>query len=358
MIETAPDRPVLVNVQYLRAIAALIVAITHAATDVGRVHERELGYWIPGPFGVEIFFVISGFIICYANLGRTGIDAVRRFARGRFWRIVPFYWLCTTFYLAIAAAADGALNRGGLTPNYVAASYVFFPFPAADGRLSPVYALGWSLNFELFFYVLFALGMFVRPKFAVVGLTVAMIALALLRPLMPGQTALHFWTAPYVLEFLTGIWIAWAAKRYEWRAPSILFWPLTIALVIISAVVFNGTEPGVLWWSVSLATAFTIVGVFTRPAPDAFGVVGAIGNASFSLYLLHMFVIRGGVIALGITGVYWPYPLTWFALIAASCIVSLLSYRYMEQRFAQIIRADRIESKDQGHHASTILTKA
>lgn len=334
MVVSTPHRPVLVNVQYLRAIAALIVAVTHAAADVGSLHGLEIGYWIPGPFGVEIFFVISGFIICHANLGRTGLDAVKRFARGRFWRIAPFYWLCTTLYLVIAMVADRVLNRGALTPGYVAASYAFFPFPATDGRMSPAYALGWSLNFEVFFYTLFALGMFFHPRSALIGLTLTMVALALSHKYMPEQTALHFWTAPFVLEFLVGVWIAQAAKSFVWRASSAAFWPLTITLVIVSALAFNGTEPGVSWWSISLASALVIVGVFTRSAPDMFGAMAAIGNASYSLYLLHMFVIRGGVIALGRVDVPWPYLVTWAMLIAAACIISLLSHRYVERFFA------------------------
>lgn len=330
-----------VNIQYLRALAAIIVAFSHSAADVSRLHKIPINFPIPGPFGVEIFFVISGFIIFYANLDRVGSGEpqVLRFLKGRFWRIVPFYWLCTTLYLGIGLVGLGAINREVSSASHVIASYLFTPWPAPDGRIGPVYALGWSLNFEMFFYAFFALAMFMRPKWLLTTLTMLFVVLAVLHPLFPEPSALSFWSTAYILEFVIGMWLAFLSRRINRRAPAVAFWPIMMLLLAIASFYFQarhvaGHGEGVTLWSILFASALVSTGVFCRQAGDIAGIVGRIGDSSYSLYLLHMFVIRGGVIALGLAGVYWPYPLTMLGLVAVSCLVSWYSYRFVESWFA------------------------
>lgn len=225
LIPSQTSKSTVVNVQYLRALAAIIVAFSHSAADVARLHGTQVNFPIPGPFGVEIFFVISGFIICHANLDRAGQGGgqVLRFLNGRFWRIVPFYWLCTTLYLAIALLGVGALNRDSSSIPHVIASYAFFPWPAPDGRIGPVYALGWSLNFEIFFYAFFAAAMFLRPRWALAALTLFFLGLAALHPYFPEPGALAFWSSPYILEFVIGMWLSLLAPdRLAWTGLGVL----------------------------------------------------------------------------------------------------------------------------------------
>ncbi|QDX27470.1 acyltransferase [Sphingomonas suaedae] len=345
MVPSQTSKPTVINVQYLRALAAIIVAFSHSAADVARLHGVQVDFPLPGPFGVEIFFVISGFIICHANLDRAGQGGKRvlRFLNGRFWRIVPFYWLCTTLYLAIAMLAAGTVNRDSTSIAHVVASYAFLPWPAPDGRIGPVYALGWSLNFEMFFYAFFAGAMFLRPRWALAALTLVFVSLAALHPYFPEPGALAFWSAPYILEFVIGMWLSVLSRRIDWRGPGWAFWPVALAILAIAAAFFQarhvpGSGEGVTPWSILFASLLVAAGVFLRPANDVAGIFGRVGDSSYSLYLLHMFVIRAGVIALGITGVYWPYPLTMLALVAASCIVSWYSFRYIETWFAEQAR--------------------
>lgn len=341
MVPSQTSKSTVVNVQYLRALAAIIVAFSHSAADVARLHGVQVDFPLPGPFGVEIFFVISGFIICHANLDRAGQGGaqVLRFLNGRFWRIVPFYWLCTTLYLGVAMLAGGAVNRDSSSIAHIVASYGFLPWPAPDGRIGPVYALGWSLNFEMFFYAFFAAAMFLRPRWALTALTLFFLGLAALHPYFPEPGALAFWSSTYILEFVIGMWLSVLSRRIEWRGPSWAFWPVALATLAIAAAVFQarhaaGQGEGVTLWSILFASTLVAAGVFLRPAGDVARIFGRVGDSSYSLYLLHMFVIRAGVIVLGITGVYWPYPLTMLGLVAASCIVSWYSFRYVETWFA------------------------
>jgi peptidoglycan/LPS O-acetylase OafA/YrhL len=339
---------VLANVQYLRALAALIVAFSHAAADVARLHGVNVDIPLPGPFGVEVFFVISGFIICHSNLDRSGqgIKQVVRFLNGRFWRIVPFYWLCTTMYLGVAALAPNALNRKGISLAHMLASFSFIPYPGASGQISPVYSLGWSLNFEMFFYFMFAAATFLQPRSALAVLTIFFLGLSLIHPYAPDPGALAFWSDPHIVEFVIGMWLSVLSRRFSWRGPSWTFWPTTVIILAVAALIFQergvpNHGEGVTPWSMLFASSLVAAGVFLRPAGDFAGVLGNVGDSSYSLYLLHMFVMRAGVIALAITGVHWPHQFTMLGLVAASCVASWYSFLYVEKFFAKHAQTNR-----------------
>ena len=148
----------------LRGAAAVSVAFLHieqaAGAFVGRPGQSPWPWLraLPWEAGVDVFFVISGFVMAYSSavmFGRPG--AVRSFLARRVARVVPLYWLFTTATLAVAFAAPRLLNdpiSGGWPA--VVASYLFVPWPRQDGAMQPLFRLGWTLNYEMLFYALFA----------------------------------------------------------------------------------------------------------------------------------------------------------------------------------------------------------
>src|SRR3954453_23077189 len=151
----------------------------------------------PWAAGVDVFFVISGFIMVHASARLFGApDGGRIFLARRVARIVPIYWAVTTLYLAIALAGPEFLNREFLDWPYVVASYLFVPVTRPDGLVQPLYGLGWTLNYELFFYASFAVALAVGPsrRHAVLGLGAVFAGLVLTgRALAPLPQPLGFW---------------------------------------------------------------------------------------------------------------------------------------------------------------------
>lgn len=320
--------------QGLRAIAAGLVVFSHALNtyservDAGAVPEARLAL---GELGVKIFFCISGYIICVAGmklLEGTRAD-VSYFLRRRLIRIVPIYWIATTVYAGKLILEGDAPSWG----DYVL-SLFFVPYANDEGLMRPVLGQGWTLNFEMVFYLLFAACLFLRGIGRYVVLTVALGALVAARPLgvvsesdhlVPN--ALYLLTEPYLLYFLGGIWLAigfgWLRDRPV-TAPAPSAPRLSVLLVAILAVlgVFVSTaEAGLLpsanevfvdLWICLLLVAIGAVparaGSWTsRSADSSFRaiLVGA-GDGSYSTYLTHGFLVGPAGRVLAATGMTMP----------------------------------------------------
>jgi exopolysaccharide production protein ExoZ len=331
----------LLSVQILRAVAALAVAAHHVQLDFAT--RMGLPAALPdlnlGAAGVDVFFVISGFVMVYASeslFDRT--DGPRRFWTRRLIRIVPLYWAVTSLYLVLTVLLpDMAASR--YSPELIAASYLFYPYPRADGIMQPVAGLGWTLNYEMFFYLVFGLSLALRRAAAVAAVGGALVLATLLGwaagPL-PG--ALGFWSDPIILEFVFGMLLA-LALRAGWRlkpATAVFLMGaglLALALALPMRMV-TGLPRGLAWGiPVAIFVAGAVLGDFKRFESALARSLSAIGDASYSLYLLHPFVIRffrelwsHGLI----DAAAWPW--TYAALVIAGAIAAaLVSYRLFER---------------------------
>ncbi len=129
--------------------------------------------WSLGGMGVATFFVISGFIMVYTTrdkFGRSG--AGLEFIKKRIIRIVPLYYITTILVVILTAL----VNKTSILPSpaELVSSIAFVPYKNPTGEVVPLYALGWTLEYEMFFYVIFAAAMRFR---LVVGLPIIIIAL-------------------------------------------------------------------------------------------------------------------------------------------------------------------------------------
>ncbi len=309
------------NIQVLRALAAFLVVIGHS------VHETELMSarlgLPPAPFsavnwgfGVDIFFVISGFIMVYTSVdlfGRPG--AWRIFLTRRLTRIVPLYWFLTTALLIGALVAPQLLNVPIGDWQHVVASYLFIPSLRVPGEIRPVMALGWTLNMEMFFYVLFAGALAFPFRQGMAALTLAIVVFALIGLVFqPEQVQLAFWSQSIVLEFLFGCLLAVAfLKGAHLTTPvAILLGIVGFAgIVNIPGLDGDGALPDGLRWG--LPALLVVAAAALSPASSARVVVwlAALGDASYSLYLAHPFILR-------------PFRNVWLALVGNS--VSLTVY--------------------------------
>src|SRR5215208_5827615 len=142
------------TVQALRAIAALLVVAYHAFDMWGlRTNHTASAYsWINGAAGVDIFFIISGFVMVISS---RRIDsqpgAWWTFIKHRIVRIVPLYWLLTTAKLLLVLFFSDLALRSSLEFDYVARSYLFFPVVDGAGHFRPLLPVGWTLTYEFLF---------------------------------------------------------------------------------------------------------------------------------------------------------------------------------------------------------------
>lgn len=325
----------LLSIQYLRGIAALMVVVFHAFPQMERMGYD--GY--PFPFlaaGVEIFFVISGFIMWHT----AGFDLQRsagEFVQRRLTRIVPLYWIMSAITLAILLSAPKLLQSTTFDPGHVAASFLFLPAAhPVSGEYFPLLSVGWTLNFEMAFYALFALAMLVASSVwaraaIVLGVLVGLAVLgAIFRP--AGVTA--FYTDPILLEFVFGIVLGIAYRRGLLSSPS-LGWAMIIigvfALVLLP--IYLKEWPRLLRYGVP--SALIVAGALClRTTGVSLWERGLhkIGDASYSLYLSHFMVMSA-------VGQIWrkaglsdlPYPV-FITFSVGVCLVAGFATYYAIER--------------------------
>ena len=280
----SPENKEILGVQYLRGIAAMLVVMHHLYFK-----DTQLG-----PFGVQIFFVISGFVMWYTTV-KSHMSAVT-FWRRRLVRIVPLYWIFLSTLLVIALLAPQYLKTTAIRPEAVIQSFLFIPhFHTVQTELiAPILIPGWSLNYEMFFYLLFGAALFLRSDALRVTIVVLLLwSLVLIGGLLnPKQPITATYTSPALLLFLDGIGLAIAYNASNVRTAL-----LGMLLICVDAVMRSTRVPdfglsgslGALLPVTIVAATIAVEGLLKRiPNP----ALHAIGNASYSIYLSHLFFLR------------------------------------------------------------------
>ena len=284
------------NIQALRGLAALSVVVFHARDEVDGVGiATRLPTFLGGAFGVDLFFVVSGLVMVYASAPLFGsARSALPFMAKRLARIVPLYWTVTALFLLLdPAEARGALGRGAFD-RFVALSLAFVPYaaPFNDGR-DPVYPLGWTLDYEMAFYLCFALVLALPRRRAVSTLVLGFASLVAVNLLVTLPGWLSYLGATNILEFAAGLVIAEMALS-GWRMPraaALALVAAALAAVLAAAPLSDawwGTWRGIVWG----VPAAGIVGAAALcPPAVATGPLRRwlerLGDASYALYLVH-----------------------------------------------------------------------
>ena len=257
------------SIQVLRGIAACAVVVLHAYPEP-HAPTGNAGY---GAAGVDLFFVISGFIMAQVAQERTP----GQFLRDRLWRIYPLWWIAVLPWLFM-------VPRG---PTFVMSSLSLWPI-YAGGYYVPVLKVGWTLSFELLFYLGMTLAIARRA-----AIPLACYGLFLLGALTTASPLLHFIGSPMALEFLIGVMVARLPRR-AWLATLI---PLGLALFAFSFPGLGDVEAslGPQWalrraieWG--MPAALIVWGALSLEPwlrGRAFDLPVAAGDASYSIYLFH-----------------------------------------------------------------------
>lgn len=321
-------REKLIGVQYLRAIAALIVAYFHLTQQVPAytrvlatdaiISTRKFSA------GVLVFFVISGFVMYVSGIG----SPPAKFFRRRLVRIVPLYWTLTLAVIGLALV-PGFLHHSALSLRHVLESLLFIP-----GQ-TPILDPGWSLNFEMFFYALFALALFAPLRWRLTALLLTLGALVSMASLVPGnEPILSAYTSPLLILFGAGLAIGWL-YRTGFRLP---VW-IACGMLIVGFYALVG-EP--MHGFVRRDVAPIII-VFSTVSLDATNTIPSwpwllmLGDASYSLYLVHPF-------AFDIASKVWHgqnVPAFALSAMILALAMALLSYLFIEKTALRVLQPQR-----------------
>jgi exopolysaccharide production protein ExoZ len=295
------------NIELLRFVAALAVVYFHAVGTLRAGGFSEIGsnsFTELGAAGVDIFFVISGFVI-FLSLTRKSRTPLE-FARDRLIRLVPAYWILTISQLGILASV--AIYRGAeLSFSFAWTIQSLFFLSQPLGNALPVISQGWSLEIEMLFYLLVAVGLVIKNS-----------AANILFPAVALVSLVGFGLVPdLAVEFIFGGLLGFLYTRMKFPAlvaagAGVLGIGLFIAPVLLGAV----DAPRWITWGIpSMLIVFSAINL-----PQLrWKLLPTLGAASYPVYLLHMMVIN---VVSPITSAFGTSTAFFFFALASCLIVS------------------------------------
>ncbi|TLI63276.1 acyltransferase [Escherichia sp. E1130] len=345
------------SIQILRGLAALSVVLFHyrfylVPDGADRTIPDQLFGW--GAIGVDLFFVISGFIMVYVTHDKApGLKSSINFVVNRLTRIIPAYYIILLFAF-LTSGAMSTFHYSDKTANLLSA-LTFHPYLTDPAPLyidsNSMYNIRWTLNYELYFYLAFSICLLFKNRFIALGLWF-LTPLAVVYFLMPELTfstggynfhsvSARFLTNPIILEFGIGVLAGYAYialnKKIKIKSCILSF----VCLVLIAAGIINHKLGG--YSLLSALSFFFLVLLFAlqndyilKFTPQFFIVLG---NISFSWYLLHnplaYFISR---YIEKITPGIMHNTIGFMILLFTSMTMAYFSHKYIEIKLTNKIR--------------------
>lgn len=283
------------SLQSLRAVAAILVLLFHMTLLMQMVgYPYANNYFMFGNAGVDIFFVLSGFIIYYTSIHKKDTLTSKEFLFKRFLRIFPIYWIATIATLMIFLVGKKIFNVAPQNVEYFTCGYIqeggiksFLKSLLLLPNQCPIVIVSWTLRFEIIFYVLFGLFFFYKPRllFLVLFLWVAFCLI--------NTFYIHIQFGlfnPIVSEFLFGCIIAAIFLKFPskyWALLIILgasFFLISVFFAIKNTIIGNNPQLSIIVFGVPAAI---IIYGFAHIRSNNYYLLNYLGDASYSIYLFH-----------------------------------------------------------------------
>jgi len=305
-----------------RGLAATSVVLYHTARHVA---QSQPAPWLThlfqfGHAGVDFFFVISGFIILHVHRADIGRPArLRHYAARRFTRVFPAYWVALV--LTVLLGLGSHVHRVPSGGDFLAS---IFLLPA---HAAPLLGIAWTLQYEIFFYAVFAV--LIANRTAGVAALLAWLAwIALGTAGMAASFVPPSLSGVYNLEFFAGMAAAFALARFRLRAP---LWWLSGGIVLF-AVAAAAEDMGRLDGYADMArlaygipAALIVLGAAARERDHAMmlpGLLRTLGTASYSIYLFQFIFIGLAWHLMSASGIAESLPIAASFAILAACGVA------------------------------------
>ena len=283
-------------IQYLRGVAAVLVVLYHSTmmTAVAPYYNNHFG-----SIGVDLFFIISGFVMWTATNDIQKNPVL--FWKARIIRIVPMYWIATLTFVGGTYFFPGVLlNARTFDFEYITKSLLFIPANNISlNAIVPIYSVGWTLNYEMLFYFIFGFFLLIKNStIRAIAVTVSLTFIFTAGGEKSSNPIISFYSNPIMVEFIAGIFIAMKRK---------LFFDLgtkygVILLLGSLPLLFSSHFRIGFSWLNALGCALLVAGCLpfesaVKAKLSKFLVL--IGDASYSIYLFHAFFQRALFIILG-----------------------------------------------------------
>jgi len=320
-----------ISIQALRGLAATMVLLAHL-----RIHWHgimpELGNFLEqGAVGVDLFFIISGFVIVYSSealFGKPG--AIIEFSLKRALRIVPLYWILTTLLVCI----NKMVGLDNVSIRHVLCSYIFMPN-------LPILGVGWTLNMEMVFYAIFASTLILSRRWAVVVSSICLIALYLFATANSEHMYITFYANPRLLEFSMGMVVALIYReglRISARY-SIILTAIGVAGAIYEHMMNHQFE-------FCMFLAIVLCGLVTYKKSQTFSEENKTarfllfyGDMSYALYLVHTIILTLIDVFLPITSPIIA-PIAFVILQISLCILATIPvHLFLEKPITRFLRS-------------------
>ena len=315
--------PKILSIQYLRAAAALMVVFFHAD---GMAQEFFNFSGLPfGAAGVDIFFVISGFIMWITTASERTTPA--SFAMNRIVRIVPLYWAMT-----LLLYGGWLMFRDPATlPSLwnLARSLLFIPFVSPrTGEIQPLLIAGWTLNFEMFFYAVFACGLLLARRHRALFVCTILSALVASPLVMSPSSAVALtYTSPLLIEFMIGCLLGIMYERKALPRPAVAVFLLMTGcgLLLASGMLSAANISAVRFFHWGMPAFLIVTGALgLEPSLRDWRLPRLLGDASYSIYLTHgvvLSVMKSAAMLSGKAG----QPIMSGGFISAGCLASVVA---------------------------------
>lgn len=296
-----PHSAKLESIQILRAIAAIMVIVHHYSSSFDEFSSStpiisSYGLGKIGAAGVDIFFVISGFIMFFTQKENNTVPArtlASQFIVKRVKRIYPTYWFWSTILLVLWLSSY-ALKSHQFSIGYIISSYLLVPIDLQQPLWHPFLDQGWTLAYEMYFYLIFAGSFFVQlkiPRGFLIAIAFAIISMFSHFALDQGSI-LNFLTDEIIIEFLFGAAIAYVIRTPNFRSNHIaticqIVGYLSLFSNLVSELEYRVLQFGFPAFLIVLGTSLRKPN--SRSYPVLHQALVYLGNASYSIYLTHGF---------------------------------------------------------------------
>jgi len=340
----------LLNIQALRACAVLLVVFSHL------VHiEKKYGhgghvlsdFFLYGVSGVDLFFVISGFVmIAVSQRKKSRTNAMPLlFLYNRVTRIYPVYWFYCSLVLVVYLVRPEMVNSSQGNQVLIFESYLLWP-----QRLVPLLAVAWTLTHEMYFYIVFAVMLWGPRRYIHLYLFIWLTIATAGNMIMGGQAApvMKIIFHPLTLEFIAGCFVALILFNGSTAYGRVFFFGGGALLMfnMLGCYLYFGRALPAGWYRVlffGVPSALMVYGAVASEMRSAFRFPAwftAVGDASYSIYLSHILVLS----FLGRLWYRWGLPGLYdnICVLAIMLLIVLifghLSYKYLEKPVIRYFR--------------------
>ncbi len=280
-----------------------------------------------GAAGVDLFFVISGFVM---GLALSDPDArPARFLRVRLWRIAPPYWIATGMVLILALAAPRLLPHVYPAAGHLVLSLLFIPHLDPAGLPFPVLPVGWSLSYEMVFYIAVAAALSQPSPRRLASLTWMLVAVMMFGVVV--RPAYYLIANPMMLQFLAGALIARAHGRRDLPRHGAGLALIITGLAIFCALsrfdLYASLWRPLLWGAPAALIVVGAVSLEVQGAIPRLAWLERLGDASYSIYLCHWPIVVMLDRTLGARPAWLFVP----AASAVAVAMGWLAWRYVER---------------------------